>query len=119
MPILRSLEISSDAAGNRVLSYRDHQRGGKHFGRPIAGQPLAASGHFPGEVVEMIAVAEESNTLETVLTNIADALERRTERQLELMVRLLEPLMLLLLAGVVLVVVIALLMPVMKMSSTI
>jgi hypothetical protein len=81
-------------------------------------KPLAASGYFPSEVVEMIAVAEESNTLETVLTSIADSLERRTFRRLEIMVRLLEPMMLLLLAGVVLVVVIALLMPVMKMSTT-
>jgi len=56
--------------------------------------------------------------LETVLTSIADSLERRTFRRLEIMVRLLEPMMLLLLAGVVLVVVIALLMPVMKMSTT-
>jgi general secretion pathway protein F/type IV pilus assembly protein PilC len=66
----------------------------------------------------MIAVAEESNTLEGVLTNVADSLERTTFRRLDLMVRLLEPVMLLLLAGVVLVVVVALLMPVLKMSTT-
>ena len=47
----------------------------------------------------MIAVAEESNTLDTVLNEIADGLERHTWRQLDLMVRLLEPLMLLVLAG--------------------
>jgi general secretion pathway protein F/type IV pilus assembly protein PilC len=51
-----------------------------------------------------------------VLNDIADSLERTTWRQLDLMVRLLEPIMLLLLAGVVLVVVIALLLPVLKMS---
>ena len=78
---------------------------------------MAASGYFPPEVVEMIAVAEESNTLETVLTSISDSLERRTFRRLDLMVRLFEPVMLLALAGVVLVVVIALLLPVMKMST--
>jgi general secretion pathway protein F len=64
-------------------------------------------------------VAEESNTLEDVLTNIADSLERRTFRRLDLAVRLLEPIMLLLLAGAVLVVVVALLVPVLKMSSAI
>ena len=42
-------------------------------------------------VVEMIAVAEESNTLDTVLVEIADGLERRTQRRLDLLVRLLEP----------------------------
>jgi len=69
-------------------------------------------------VVEMIAVAEESNTLDTVLVGLADDLEKRTSRQLDLMVRLLEPLMLIGLAGVVLVIVIALLVPVIKMSTT-
>ena len=81
--------------------------------------PLAACGHFPITVVEMISVAEESNTLDTVLVEIANGLERRTQRRLELMVRLIEPVMLLLLASVVLVVVLALLMPVIKMSAAV
>jgi general secretion pathway protein F/type IV pilus assembly protein PilC len=67
----------------------------------------------------MIAVGEQSNNLETVLPHIADTLERDTWRRLDLFVRLLEPLMLVLLAGVVLIVVIALLVPVLKMSTTI
>jgi len=67
----------------------------------------------------MIAVAEEANTLETVLTDIADSLERQTWRRLDLMVRLIEPVMLLVMASIVLLVVIALLLPVMKMSMAI
>ena len=57
--------------------------------------------------------------LDKVLIEIADNLEKRTARQLSLAVRLLEPIMLLVMAGAVLVVVIALLMPVIKMSSAI
>ena len=49
----------------------------------------------------MIAVAEEANSLEKVLVDIADSLEKRTTRNLELMVRLLEPIMLLVMAGAV------------------
>jgi general secretion pathway protein F/type IV pilus assembly protein PilC len=67
----------------------------------------------------MIAVAEESNSLDKVLVDIADGLEKRTFRQLDLVVRLLEPMMLLVLAAVVLMVVIALLLPVIKMSGTV
>ena len=76
-------------------------------------------GHFPPAVIEMVSVAEEANTLETVLTDIADSLERQTWRRLDLMVRLVEPVMLLVMASIVLVVVIALLLPVMKMSMAI
>jgi general secretion pathway protein F/type IV pilus assembly protein PilC len=119
VPILRSLEISASATGNRVLgvAIRDAAENVTE-GQSLAG-PLKQSGHFPITVTEMIAVAEESNTLDTVLGEISDGLERRTWRQLDLMVRLLEPLMLLILAAVILVVVIALLLPVLKMATTI
>ena len=67
----------------------------------------------------MVAVGEESNSLETVLIDIANGLEKRTSRQLELFVRLLEPIMLLVLAGFTLIVVAGLLLPVFKMSSAV
>ena len=119
VPILRALEISGGATGNKVLaSAIDDAALNISAGESLA-KPLAASGRFPRNIVEMISVAEESNTLETVLTTIADDLDKRTWRQLDLAVRLLEPLMLLILASVVLTVAIALLLPVMKMSSTI
>jgi len=119
VPIIRSLEIASDAAGNRVLAAAILEAAKDiSAGQRLAG-PLAACGHFPPTVVEMISVAEESSTLETVLVDIAQSLERRTWRQLDLAVRLLEPMMLLMLAAVVLVLVIALLLPVIKMSTTI
>ena len=118
VPILKALEISRDASGNRVLSEAIAKASENiSSGQSLAG-PLAASGHFPKMVVEMIAVAEEANTLDKVLVDLADDLERRTSRQLDLMVRLLEPVMLIILAGVVLLVVVALLVPVIKMSST-
>jgi len=114
--ILRSLQVASDAAGNRVLAEAikkatENIRAGQNLATP-----LATSGHFPPTILAMIAVAEESNTLETVLLNIADSLEKRIWRQLDLAVRLLEPVMLLLLAGVVLLVLVALLYPMFKMS---
>ena len=80
-------------------------------------EPLRASGYFPRDVVEMVAIAEESNTLEKVLLEISDSTERRTTRNLELMVKMLEPMMLLVMAGITLAVVSALLLPIMKMSS--
>jgi general secretion pathway protein F/type IV pilus assembly protein PilC len=117
VPILKSMDISAGASGNRVLeqAIRDASEN-VSSGESLTG-PLRACGHFPTMVIEMISVAEEANKLETVLTDIADGLERRTWRQLDLFVKLLEPVMLLVLAAVVLVVVAALLMPVMKMST--
>lgn len=119
VPILKSLEVSRDAAGNRVLSEAIAKASENISSGQSLASPLAACGYFPITVVEMIAVAEESNTLDTVLVEIADGLERRTQRRLELMVRLIEPILLLILAGIVLMVVMALLLPVIKMSATV
>jgi general secretion pathway protein F/type IV pilus assembly protein PilC len=54
-----------------------------------------------------------------VLIGISESLEKRTNRQLDLFVRLLEPLMLMLMAGMIGTVVAALLIPVFKMSTTV
>lgn len=117
VPIVRSLEISADSTGNRVLSTVVREAAENISAGEALATPLRECGQFPIDVVEMIAVGEQSNNLEKVLPHIADTLERDTWRRLDLFVRLLEPLMLMLLAGVVLVVVIALLVPVLKMST--
>jgi general secretion pathway protein F/type IV pilus assembly protein PilC len=116
VPIVRSLKISADSTGNRVLAAAVNDAAENITAGESLAAPLAASGHFPDNVVEMVAVAEQSNTLETVLTNIADSLEKETWRRLDLFVRLLEPLMLLVLASAVLAIVVALLLPMLKSS---
>lgn len=118
VPILKSLEISGTAAGNRMLreSVTDATENIKS-GESLA-SPLRASGYFPPSVVEMISVGEESNSLDTVLPQIADSLEKTTFRRLDLFVRLLEPIMLLVMAVLVLAVVLTLLVPVLKSSTT-
>jgi general secretion pathway protein F/type IV pilus assembly protein PilC len=117
VPILKSLEISRAAAGNIILSEAVQEASENITAGASLAQPLSQSGHFPKTVVEMISVAEESNTLDTVLVDVADGLEVRTSRALDLLVRMIEPVMLLAMAGIVLFVVIALLLPVIKMSS--
>lgn len=118
VPILKSLDISRSATGNRLLSQSisdatENIRAGESLAKPFGD-----SGYFPMAVVEMIRVGEESNSLDTVLPEIADSLEKRTFRRLDLFVRLLEPIMLLIMAIMVLAVVMALLIPVLKSSTT-
>lgn len=118
VPILKSLDISRTATGNRLLSQSiadasENIRSGESLAKP-----LRQSGYFPISVVEMISVGEESNSLDRVLPEIADSLEKRTFRRLDLFVRLLEPIMLLIMAILVLAVVMALLVPVLKSSTS-
>ena len=119
IPILRSLEIAKDSTGNRVLAQAIHESAENITAGQKLAAPLRRCKYFPSDVVEMIAVAEESNSLEKVLVDIANALEKRSARQLELFVKLLEPFMLLFMAAIVLVVVMGLLLPVFKMGSAV
>jgi len=119
VPILKALDISRDAAGNKVLSAAIAQASENITAGESLSVPLKKSGHFPHDVTEMLSVAEESNSLDSVLINISDGLEKQTIRRLDLMVKLIEPLMLMVMAAVVLLVVVALLLPIMKMGSAI
>ena len=117
VPILQSLKISRDSAGNRILAAEiDRASESVQRGESLA-TPLSQSGMFPMDIVDMIAVAEESNSLDSVLVQIADSNEARTARQIDLAVRLLEPFMLMVMAGMVLVIAVALLVPILKMST--
>jgi type II secretory pathway component PulF len=119
IPILQGLRIAKDSTGNLVLSRAiDQAAENLTHGEKLA-TPLSASPYFPRDIVEMVAVGEESNQLEKVLMDIANGLEKRTARQLELFVRLLEPVMLLVMALATLVVVAGLLLPVFKMSTAV
>jgi general secretion pathway protein F/type IV pilus assembly protein PilC len=119
VPILRSLEISRESAGNVILTEAIAKASENITAGERLAVPLGASGHFPPTVVEMVSIAEESNTLDHVLVQIADGLEKRTFRQLDLFVKLLEPVMLLGLAAVVMFVVLALMVPVLNSANSI
>ncbi len=115
--LLPSLRIAKDATGNLVLSAAIGKAADSiSSGRALA-KPLASSKQFPDEVVEMISVGEEANNLEQVLIDVSDNMERQTQRLLELFVRMLEPVLLTLMAGIILFVVVALLLPIMQSSG--
>jgi len=118
VPILQALEISKDATGSIVLSDSiAAATESVRAGEPLAG-PLRESGLFPHEITEMIAVAEESNQMERVLVQIADTVERRTNREVDAVVRLIEPLILVAIASVIGFVAIGLMYPIFTMSQT-
>ncbi len=119
VPILQALAIAKDAAGSVPLSEAISAAAENvRAGEPLAA-PLKDSGLFPPEIIEMVAVAEESNQLEKVLVQIADTVERRTNRQVDQAVRLIEPLILVALATTIGFVAVGLLYPIFTMSQVI
>ena len=117
IPLLAAMQISRDAAGNDLLAAAiDEATEAVRSGEPLAA-PLGRSGLFAEETVEMISVGESANNLAEVLVGIADSAERRIDSTLTILVRLMEPALLLVLAGMVLFIFLALVVPMMQMGS--
>lgn len=117
VPLLQALKISKDATGSTILSDRiaeatEAVRDGKRLS-----EPLAQGGFFPDQILAMIAVAEESNKLDKVLVQIADTVERRTNREVDQAVRLIEPAILCLVAAAIGFLALGLLLPIFTMAS--
>ncbi|MDP7287062.1 MAG: type II secretion system F family protein [Phycisphaerae bacterium] len=117
VPILRALDIAKDATGSEVLGQSIVEAGDAvREGRPLA-DPLRSCGLIPIEIVEMIAVAEESNQLDRVLVQVADTVEKRTNRQVDTAVHLIEPIILVFMALMVGAIALALLFPIFTMAD--
>jgi general secretion pathway protein F/type IV pilus assembly protein PilC len=118
VPLLQALGISKNATGSTLMADQiaeatESVRAGKSLTAP-----LSAGGLFPEQVLAMLMVAEESNKLEKVLLQIADTVERRTNRQVDTAVRLIEPVILVLVAAGIGVMALGLLLPVFTMASS-
>jgi general secretion pathway protein F/type IV pilus assembly protein PilC len=119
VPLLRSLEISGKSIGNRLLEQAVSNSAQNVSAGETLAKPLSESGLIPPATMAMIRIAEESNSLDRVLLKIADGIDKKIERRLDILVRMIEPVMLLLIAGAVLFILLGLLLPVYDMSNSI
>src|SRR5688572_6156051 len=118
VPLLQAMNIAKGATGSTLMADRiaeaaESVREGKSLTAP-----LGVGGLFPEQILAMLAVAEESNQLEKVLLQIADTVERRTNREVDQAVRLVEPLILCLVAAGIGFLALGLLLPIFTMASS-
>jgi type IV pilus assembly protein PilC len=112
VPILRSLEIVGEAAGNVVI--RDASRAVEESvrrGESLAG-PLSEHKVFPPMVVQMLAVGEDTGAMDTMLEKIADFYDQDVEATTEALTSVIEPLMIAVLGSVIGGMIVALYMPI-------
>jgi general secretion pathway protein F len=116
--IVRALDIAKHVASNAVIARAvDAARTAILEGAPLA-QPLRSSGEFPPLVTTMIEVGEQSGELEAMLAKVAAAYDEQVENTLARLTALLEPLLILLMVGIVLVIILATLMPLLHITSS-
>ncbi len=117
VPMIAAMEISKDAAGNMLLEEAIVKATESvRQGEPLA-TPLGDSGLIADDVLEMIAVGEQANNLDDVLVRVAETIDKRADRLFTAAIRLVEPLLLLMVAGVVGLVAVSLLLPIMQLSD--
>jgi general secretion pathway protein F len=118
VPLLQALKISKDATGSTLMGDQIAQATENvRDGKTLSG-PLASGGMFPDQVLAMITVAEESNKLDKVLLQIADTVERRTNRQVDQAVKLIEPAILCLVAACIGFLALGLLLPIFTLAGS-
>lgn len=119
VPILVSLEIVGKTAGNTVIEKAlEEVRASIKEGENIA-DPLAKSGTFPPMVVRMIRVGEQTGELEKMLAKIADFYDDQVDAAVSGMTSLIEPLIIAFLGIVIGGIVIAMFLPVFKLTEII
>jgi type IV pilus assembly protein PilC len=114
VPMLQALHLARDACGNLILaeSVEDVHRRVRE-GESVA-QPLAASGVFPVMVAGMVEVGEETGALPAMLGHVADLYDEEVDNAVTSLTSLIEPVMIVLMAGVVGIIVIALFLPIIR-----
>jgi type IV pilus assembly protein PilC len=111
VPILDGLQITAKTAGNAIIHDAVMAvRKAVEEGKTLSG-PLAQTKVFPKMVVQMINVGEQTGALDQMLSKIADFYEDEVDIAVEGMMKLMEPLMIVFLGGIIGVIVTAMYMP--------
>src|SRR4051794_358872 len=119
VPLLQALEITGKTAGNWCIEkamsdvIESVRQGG------TIADPLKAASAFPGMVSHMVGVGEETGALDTMLTKIADFYEDQVNAAVKQLASILEPVMIVLVGGMVGFIVVSMYMPLFKVYDSI
>jgi type IV pilus assembly protein PilC len=119
VPILQAIEITGRTAGNAVVerAMADVTASVKSGGTISA--PLREAPVFPAMVVQMVGVGEETGALDTMLSKVADFYEDEVAAAVKGLTSLLEPLMIIVVGGIVGFIVISMYMPLFRVYDAI
>lgn len=117
VPLVEAMHIASSVVANQWLQ-RALREATQRVSEGISlHMSLAKIGQMPPMLLHMVAAGEQSGTLDTMLGRVADFQQTEVERVVSTLVKLFEPLMLLLMGGVVLFIVMAILLPMLSMNQ--
>lgn len=119
VPMITSLAIVKNTSGNQVIANaidyarKDLEKGG------MLSQSLNKSGVFPQMAIQMMIIGEETGELDEMLMKIADFYEHEVEQTIKSILSILEPIMIVLLGGMVATILLAMYLPMFRMFEKI
>jgi type IV pilus assembly protein PilC len=119
VPILQAIEITATSSGNWVvesslLKSRDAIREGIPLYKPLEAEPV-----FPPMVTRMIAVGEQTGDIDGMLTKIAEFYESEVDAAVKALTSIIEPLMIVVVGGIVGAIVISMYLPMFEIFNLI
>jgi type IV pilus assembly protein PilC len=119
VPIIQAIEITGKTAGNAVIEGSmgdviDSIKGGGSISAP-----LREAGAFPPMVAQMVGVGEETGALDTMLAKIADFYDSEVEAAVKALTSIMEPVMIIVVGGIVGVIVISMYLPLFSIYNSI
>lgn len=117
VPMLQAMDIVKNVVGNSVLAAAiEDARNNISEGESIAA-PLRRSGQFPPIVTHMVNIGEKTGELENMLTQISDSYDFQVKTQISGLTALLEPVMIIMMGGVIGIIVFSIMIPMFEMAN--
>ncbi|QLG95319.1 type II secretion system F family protein [Pseudomonas yamanorum] len=117
VPLVQALDSVAGAAGNGLFKQAiNRMRQDISTGMQL-NQTMAFSGLFPGMAIQMTAIGEESGTLDSMLEKVASHYEADVDNQVDNLTSLMEPLIMVILGGIVGALVVAMYLPIFQLGA--
>lgn len=117
VPLVEALRIAAEVSSNLLIRDAIRRAAIKVTEGGSLNRALEESGYFPPMMLQMIASGEQSGELDDMLARAAQMQEKELSSLITTLVGLFEPMMLLLMAGVVLLIVLAIMLPILSMNN--
>jgi type II secretory pathway component PulF len=117
--LLPALKIVENTIGNQILAQQVASVAEKTRGGDSLAAPLRKLGIFPRTMIQMIDVGEQTGKLDEMLLKVAEIEERQMRARTKILISLLAPALILVVGALVGFMVIAILLPIFKMSRAI
>jgi general secretion pathway protein F len=117
VPLVEALRIAAEVSSNLLIRDAIRQAAAKVTEGGSLNRALEDCGYFPPMMIQMIASGEQSGELDEMLARAATMQEKELGNLITTLVGLFEPMMLLVMAGVVLMIVLAIMLPILSMNN--